>query len=184
MNTTNLNNIETLTGSNSNYKKWKRGLELTPGLLDIDMAIREEAPEKPEEYAIAEEKAYFAKWERANRIVTLIMLRSMLPAVKGGIPLSNNAKVFLESISLKFKESEKAEMGFLIYKLTGMKYEGDESVRTHFLNMIGIEMNLRNYGEYIDDGMLVYLALSSRPNDFKQIKSNYVAERNYGHWMS
>ncbi|CAL9024211.1 unnamed protein product [Prunus brigantina] len=49
----------------------------------------------------------------------------MPPTIRDGIPPLNNAKDFLETISLKFKESEKAEMGFRIKKLTDMRYEGD-----------------------------------------------------------
>lgn len=48
-------------------------LEIALGLLDMDMAIKEQAPEKPEGYATTEEKTHYAKWERANRMSILIM---------------------------------------------------------------------------------------------------------------
>ncbi|CAL2257769.1 unnamed protein product [Prunus armeniaca] len=167
--------IETLNGSN--YKKWKRDLEMALGFLDYDLAIRKQAPKKPAEGATIEEKAHFAKWEKANRMTILIMLKSMSPTVKGGIPPSNNAKEFLESISLKFKESEKAKMGSLINKLTDMRYAGNGCARVHILNMIDVGMNLRGYGVNLDDNMLVHLSLNSLPIDFKQIKSSYVAQK-------
>ena len=147
------------------------------GFLDYDLAIREQAPEKPTEGATAEEKALFAKWEKANRMAILIMLKSMSPTVRGGIPPSDNAKEFLELISLKFKESKKAEMGSLINKLTDMRYAGNGCVRVHILNMIDIGMNLRGYGVNIDENMLVHLALNSLPTNLKQIKSSYVAQK-------
>lgn len=107
----------------------------------------------------------------------LIMLKSMSPTVKGGIPPSNNAKEFLELISLKFKESEKAKMGSLINKQTYMRYAGNGCVRVHILNMIDVGMNLRGYEVNIDDNMLFHLALNSLPTNFKQIKSSYVAQK-------
>lgn len=91
----------------------------------------------------------------------------MSPTIRDGIPPLNNAKDFLETISLKFKESEKAEMGLRIKKLTDMRYEGDGCVRTYILDMMDFGMKLRNLGAYIDDNMLIYLALNSLPNDLK-----------------
>ncbi|KAI5311940.1 hypothetical protein L3X38_041113 [Prunus dulcis] len=128
-------------------------LEIAIGFLDYDMALREEAPAVPVEKASTEEKPYYAKWKK------------------------DNAKDFLESIALKYKESEEAEIGLLMSQLIELKYVGDEYVRMHILKMINIGMKLRSFNISMDDNMLVYFALNSLPTDFKLLKSTYVAQK-------
>jgi transposase InsO family protein len=101
----------------------------------------------------------------------------MSPSVRGGIEVKDNAKDFLESIALKYKESEKAEIGSLMNQLIELKYAGDECVRMHILKVINIGMKLRTFNISMDDNMLVHFALNSLPVDFKQLKSTYVAQK-------
>ena len=57
--------IEVLTGSN--YKKWKQDIKFALGIVDIDLALREKEPSKPTATSTADEKEYYAKWDRSNR---------------------------------------------------------------------------------------------------------------------
>ncbi|CAL9021267.1 unnamed protein product [Prunus brigantina] len=133
MNPTSINSIEPLTGSN--FKRWKRDLEIALGLLDHDVALREEKPVLTDE-STAEQRLKLERWEKANRICLLIMKKSMTEAIYGGIPDSENAKEYLKAVAEKFKESDKAETGNLMNRLATMKYDGTEDMRVYLLGMV------------------------------------------------
>ncbi|KAM1693553.1 hypothetical protein ACFX2K_033035 [Malus domestica] len=76
----NFNNIETLNGSN--FKKWKEDVEIVLGLMDLDLALREDKPAALTDKSIAEEKLNFDKWEMANRMSLMIMKKAMTQPVK------------------------------------------------------------------------------------------------------
>ncbi|XP_050129613.1 uncharacterized protein LOC126606288 [Malus sylvestris] len=135
VNTTSMNfsSIETLNGSN--YKKWKQDIEILLGLMDYDLAIREEEPAALTVESTAEQKAKFEKWEKSNMMGLLIMKKAMTETVRGGIPTCNKAKDFLEAIGEKFKESEKDKTGNFLTSLTTMKFDGTTGVREHILKM-------------------------------------------------
>ncbi|CAL8132315.1 unnamed protein product [Prunus armeniaca] len=152
-----INSTESLTGSN--FKKWKRDLEIVLGLLDHDLALREEKPEVTSN-SNAEQKQKLERWEKSNRICLLVMRKSMTKTICGGITESENAKDFLEAIGLKFKESEKAETGTLMTKLATMKYDGVEDVRVYLLSMIEVASKLKALEIPIADPFLDKLSLN------------------------
>nr|XP_028949145.1 uncharacterized protein LOC114821289 [Malus domestica] len=96
--TTSLNftNIETLTGSN--FKKWKEDIEIVLGLMDLDLALREDQPATITTESTTYQRIKSEKWERANRMSIMIMKKAMAQSVKGGIPKHTNAKAFLAVI--------------------------------------------------------------------------------------
>ncbi|XP_020426582.1 uncharacterized protein LOC109950850 [Prunus persica] len=169
-----INSIESLTGSN--FKKWKRDLEIVLGLLDHDLALREEKPEVTAN-SNAEQKQKLEKWEKSNRICLLVMKKSMTETICGGITESENAKEFLEAIGLKFKESEKAETGTLMTKLATMMYDGVEDMRVYLLSMTEVASKLKALEIPIADPFLVHLALNSLPSQFAQLKVIYNAQK-------
>ncbi|CAL9010865.1 unnamed protein product, partial [Prunus brigantina] len=175
VNTTSYNSIEILTGSN--YLKWKEELEISLGLMDYDIALKWDALKEPAADATADVKRKYERWEKANRMATLIMLKTMTPSLRGSIPRSYCAKDFLVSIGQKFKESEKGEKGVLLNKLTEMKYDGRGCVRAHIMNMANIANKLKGLNMTIDDDMMVHFALNSLPKEFKTLKSSYVAQK-------
>ena len=61
--------IEILTGNN--YKEWKKQIDFTLGIADINMALREAKPADLTDTSTAAEKDYFTKWERSNRLSLL-----------------------------------------------------------------------------------------------------------------
>ncbi|CAL2278723.1 unnamed protein product [Prunus armeniaca] len=169
------NSIEILTGSN--YLKWKEVLEISLGLMDYDIALKWDTLDEPTANAIADVKKRYEKWEKANKMAILIMLRTMTPSLRGSIPRSENAKEFLAAISLKFKEFEKGEKSTLLNKLTKMKYDGRGCVRAHIMNMAGVAHKLKELNMTIDDDMMVHFALNLLPKEFKTLKSSYVAQK-------
>ena len=64
-----------MTGGN--YKRWKEDVELALTMMDVDMAIRVEKPTDLTTESTVEQKAYFEKWDRANRLALMLMKRSM-----------------------------------------------------------------------------------------------------------
>ncbi|CAL8082558.1 unnamed protein product [Prunus armeniaca] len=122
VNTTSYNSIEILTGSN--YLKWKEELEISLGLMDYDIALKWDALKEPAADATADVKRKYERWEKANRMGTLIMLKTMTPSLRGSIPRSDCAKDFLVAIGQKFKESDKGEKGVQLNKFTEIKYDG------------------------------------------------------------
>lgn len=113
--------IENLTGFN--YKKWKRDIEFTLGLMDIDIAILEPKPATPEEGSSATVISKFEKWERANRLSLMLIKRFMSDTIRDNIHDQGNAKDFMSAIGAKFKESDKAETTNLMSNFTNLKYE-------------------------------------------------------------
>ena len=68
--------IEILTGKN--YKEWKKKIDFSLGIADINMALREVKPADLTGTSTVAEKDYFAKWERSNRL-SLLAIRGTIP---------------------------------------------------------------------------------------------------------
>ena len=95
--------IETLVGNN--YKNWKNDVELALGLADLDLALNEKEPPKPTDASTAEQKAYYQKWERANRLSIMVMKKSkqdssvlFIDATKECVKVTNSNKLTAENI--------------------------------------------------------------------------------------
>ncbi|CAL8176140.1 unnamed protein product [Prunus armeniaca] len=145
--------------------------------MDYDIALKWDTLEEPATNAIAYVKRRYEKWEKANKMDILIMLRPMTPFLRGSIPRSENAKEFLAAIGLKFKESEKGEKSTLLNKLTEMKYDGRGCVRAHIMNMADVAHKLKELNMTIDKDMMVHFALNLLSKEFKTLKSSYVAQK-------
>ncbi|XP_050104620.1 uncharacterized protein LOC126584202 [Malus sylvestris] len=175
MTSLNFNNIETLTGSN--FKKWKEDVQIVLGLMDLDLALREDKPTALTVESTADEKLKFEKWDRANRMSLMIMTKAMAQPVKGGIPKLDNAKDFLAAVGEKFKESEKAETGTFLTQLTSMKFDGIGSVRKHILRMVNLSLKLKDLEVPMTDQFLVHMALNSLPAKYGQLKVSYNTQK-------
>ncbi|XP_019266856.1 PREDICTED: uncharacterized protein LOC109244252 [Nicotiana attenuata] len=81
--TTQLNSIEILTSSN--YKKWKQDVEIVLGLMELDFALTEQKPTEPTTTSTADEKAKYKKWMKANKLILMIMKRSISDHIKGSV---------------------------------------------------------------------------------------------------
>lgn len=145
--------------------------------MDYDIALKWDALKEPAADANADVKKKYERWEKANRMAKLIMLKTMTPSMRGSIPRTESAKDFLAAIGQKFKESEKGEKGALLNRLTEMKYDGRGCVRAHIMNMADIAHKLKELNMTIDDDMMVHFALNSLPKEFKTLKSSYVAQK-------
>ncbi|KAM2312221.1 hypothetical protein ACFXTH_022650 [Malus domestica] len=68
----------------------------------------------------------------------MVMKRSITKTVRGGIPVCEKVKDFLEVVGAKFKVSENAKMGNLMTTLTSLKFNRKTSVRERILKFDGI----------------------------------------------
>ncbi|XP_017191265.1 uncharacterized protein [Malus domestica] len=144
--------------------------------MDLDVALREEEPDVPEEDDSTKITNKYEKWHKANRMAILIMKRAMSDTVRGGTADMESAKEFLASIEAKFKESDKAETGNLMNSLMTTKFV-DGSAREHILGLIDIATKLNALDVAISDPFLVHLALNSLPSEYSQLKSTYNAQK-------
>ena len=166
--------IETLNGNN--YTRWKSDVELALGLADLDLALLEDEPQDPTNDSTAEEKAYYHKWVRANRLSIMVMKKSISPSVKVSVSEEANEKSFFKAIGQRYQESEKAKTGELMQSLSNMWYDGVSGIRPYTLKMQGIANRLSSLKITIDESFLVHQALNSLPTQFGQLKSIYNAQ--------
>lgn len=119
------------------------------------MALREEGPAALTETSTAAQRAKFEKWDKANRMVVLIMERTMSETVRGGIPDKENAKEFLKAVGEKYKKSGKAETRNLMNSLTTLKYDENGSVCEYIMKLIDIATKLKGLEMPIPDSFVV-----------------------------
>ncbi|KAK3007821.1 hypothetical protein RJ639_014878 [Escallonia herrerae] len=109
-----------------------------------------------------EQKAAYDKWERSNRISLMIMKGSIMTAIHGAIPDSDNAKLYLTHIEEQFQGSSKAHVTTLITKMVTLKYSGFNSVREHILRMNDMASQLKGLDLKISEGAIVHITNSLR----------------------
>ncbi|KAM7484845.1 hypothetical protein LguiA_000854 [Lonicera macranthoides] len=171
----NLSSIQTLNGSN--FKRWNQDLEIALGLMDLDLALREDEPPAITAESTIEQKQKKEKWDKANRMSILIMKRTMTDTVRGGVASNDNAKAFLEGIGAKFKESQKAETSNLMTMLTTSRYDGTSGVREHIMKLSDVASKLNDLKVTVSDPFLVHMALNSLPAKFEQLKVSYNTQK-------
>lgn len=146
------------------------------GMLEYDHVLKEDPPEAPPANASKEVKDKYVQWHRHNKLALLCMKKYMADSVKGGIPNSEHAKVFFNSIVEKYKISGKAETGNLMNSLVKMKYKGG-SIREFILKGSDIAGKLKNLNMNIEDSFLVHLLLNALPDDYGHLKTLYNTQK-------
>ncbi|KAK3015762.1 hypothetical protein RJ639_005496 [Escallonia herrerae] len=145
-----LSSIESLSGTN--FRKWKEQISIILGVMDLDYALRVDAPAALTAESSTEQKAACEKWERSNRISLMIMKGSITTAIRGAIPDSDNAKLYLAHIKEQFQGSSKAHATTLINTMVTLKYNGSNGVREHILRMNDMASQLKGLDMEISEG--------------------------------
>ncbi|XP_057995004.1 uncharacterized protein LOC110672162 [Hevea brasiliensis] len=122
--------IEILTGSN--YKAWKRDVELAMELVDIDLAMVTPKPVDLANASSATEKQVHIAWYKSNRMCYLTIKKSIPEHLLSGLLETTIAKEFLTLVSQRYKVSINAEIGTLLKQLYSMKYNGVEELGSTF----------------------------------------------------
>ncbi|KAK3032400.1 hypothetical protein RJ639_036417 [Escallonia herrerae] len=170
-----LSSIESLSGTN--FRKWKEQISIILGVMDLDYALRVDAPAALTAESSIEQKAAYEKWERSNRISLMIMKGSITTAIRGAIPDSDNAKLYLAHIEEQFQGSSKAHATTLITKMVTLKYSGSNGVREHILRMNDMASQLKGLDMEIFEGFLVHFIMTSLPAQFGPFKVNYNTQK-------
>lgn len=167
--------IETLTGANQS--SWKDSLMLTLGVLDFDLALREDAPPALTDKSTTEDKIANEKWQRSNRMSLMLIKNSINPIIRGAIKDSTIAKTYPASVEEQFKGTSKAHASTLILKLVTTKYDGRSGIHEHIMMMNDMARKLKGLDMEISDGFLVHFIMNSLTFLFKAFKINYNTQK-------
>ncbi|KAM2808794.1 hypothetical protein PS2_043635 [Malus domestica] len=170
--TINLAAVPILTGG-SNYRKWRREIELLLTLNEYDIALDMPQPAALNDKSTKSEKVEFERWTRANKVALSILESGMTDTVRGGIKKCDLAKDYLTAIENKFKESQKAEIAQYMTLLTTYKFEGGGSIRDHIMKMTDAAEKLNSLDMNICEKQLVFMILQALPLKFSQLKVSY-----------
>ncbi|XP_076905222.1 uncharacterized protein LOC143560911 [Bidens hawaiensis] len=163
--------VEVLSGAN--FASWRDSIRLILGMLDLDYALRHDAPATLTDESTTEDKHEYERWERSNRMCLMVIKNSISVAIRGAIPDSENAKDYLGSVEEQFKGSSKAHASTLILKMLTLKYNGVSGVREHIMMMNDMANKLKSLDMEISDGFLVHFIMTSLPARFDAFKINY-----------
>ncbi|KAI3771808.1 hypothetical protein L6452_02977 [Arctium lappa] len=167
--------IEPLTGTK--FSTWRDSVKLTLGVMDLDHALRADAPPALNDKSTTEQKRVYDQWERSNRMSLMIIKNSISVAIRGAIPDSDNAKTYLNSVEEQFKGTSKAHASTLILKMLTTKYDGISGVREHIMMMSDMANKLKGMDMEISEGFLVHFIMTSLPAQFGPFKINYNTQK-------
>ncbi|KAL4201239.1 hypothetical protein AMTRI_Chr02g215070 [Amborella trichopoda] len=105
---------ETLNGSN--FSDWKQKINITLGILDLDLALRENEPPKPN-----------------NERTTKAKYGSIGKTIRGTIPDEDIAKSFTSKVHEQFVGPTKALASTLMTKLLTMRCDGHNSIMDYII---------------------------------------------------
>ncbi|XP_028119639.1 uncharacterized protein LOC114317142 [Camellia sinensis] len=125
-----LSGIEVLSGTN-----FQEQIGIVLGIMNLDYALREPAPTKPNDTSSKEHIDLYKKWEHSNRLSLMIMKSPITPVIQGAIPTSESAVGYMKSIEEQFIGTSKSLASTLMIKMMTMKYDGLSGVREHILKM-------------------------------------------------
>lgn len=178
--------------NDTNFPQWQSEIRMILGVMDLDHALRENAPTAPvpagdNDLTLAERTKTYEyekqRWERSNRMSLMIMKNSINLGIRGAIPESNNegvefnARQYMASVEEHFKSSSKAHATTLIMRMITGKYNGTTGVREHIMMMVDIAAKLKGMEMEISDGYLVHFIMTSLPSQFDPFKINYNSLR-------
>ncbi|XP_028079583.1 uncharacterized protein LOC114281329 [Camellia sinensis] len=170
-----LSSIEALSGTN--FKKWNEQIGIVLRIMDLDYALREPAPTKPNDTSSKEHMALYEKWKRSNRLSLMIIKGSIMPAIQGAIPASESAMSDMKSIEEQFIGTSKSLASTLMIKMMTMKYDGLSGVCELILKMNGMAFQLKGMDMEISEGFLVHFIMTSLHAQFGPFKINYNMQK-------
>ncbi|XP_028076279.1 uncharacterized protein LOC114278437 [Camellia sinensis] len=145
--------------------------------MDLDYALRESAPTKPNDTSSKEHMALYEKWKHSNRLSLMIMKGSITPVIQGAIPVSESAVSYMKSIEEQFIGTSKSLASTLMIKMMAMKYDSLSSVHEHILKMNDMASQLKGMDMENFEGFLVHFIMTSLPAQFGLFKINYNTQK-------
>ncbi|XP_060965479.1 uncharacterized protein LOC133034412 [Cannabis sativa] len=158
----------------SNYKTWKRDVEFTLGIMDMDLCLREEKPAELTDSSTAAERTHHAQWEKSSRLSLLTMKRSIPEHLLSGLPDTTNAKEFFNAVEKLYDTGENAEAGHLMDEMTTIKYDELKGVRDFILKLVNVQSKLKDHNIPLPDSFIIHRALHALPASFSLIKTKFL----------
>ncbi|KAL4195356.1 hypothetical protein AMTRI_Chr05g72960 [Amborella trichopoda] len=146
--------IETLNGSN--FFDWKLKIEITLSILDLDLALREDEPLKPNNESTTEYKG---------------------KTISSAIPDKENAESFM--VHEQFVGPTKALAITFMTKLLTLRYDDNSSIRDLIMQMIDITNKLKSLYMEISDGLLYDKFKLTSNNGKKERNCNFFRKKGY-----
>ncbi|CAH9124920.1 unnamed protein product [Cuscuta epithymum] len=172
----NLNSIPVLNGTN--FKEWKENILITLGCMDLDLALRVGQPASLTDGSTQDERRYYEKWDRSNRLSLMIIKRGIPESFRGAVSDEvTNAKDFLSEIEKRFVKSDKAEISMLLKDFTSKRYSGKGNIREYIMEMSYIVSRLKTLKIEISKDVLVHIVLNSLPIAFDSFKVSYNCQK-------
>ncbi|XP_076922429.1 uncharacterized protein LOC143584220 [Bidens hawaiensis] len=107
----------------------------------------------------------------------MLMKNSISMPIRGSIPDSEDAKIYLASMEEKFKGTSKVHASTLILKLVTTKYDGRNGIRGHIMMMKDMAHKMRGLDMEISDGFVVHFIMTSLPAAYEAFKINYNTQK-------
>ena len=182
----------------SNYKQWRKMLDLALLMLDLDSVMISPCPKDLEapvreanetnETFEARERAHVnaesnrqlekRKWEISNKKCLKIMQTKMSEAIRASIPEKNadgveyTAAEYLAIVDSQHTRHSKTYASTIISNLVTMKYNGG-GIRDHILKMSNMNGKLAEMDMVLPDEFVVHLVFKSLPPEFSTFAINY-----------
>lgn len=84
-----------------------------------------------------------------------------------------NAKEYLIAIEEMFHVSDNVKFGYLMKKLTYMKYDNNTNVMEFILRMVHVQTKLKIHNIDLNENFIVFHVLNCLPAEFTKIKIFY-----------
>ncbi|CAN6470995.1 unnamed protein product [Victoria cruziana] len=156
-----------------NFNEWKDAAFITLAWMGLDLALWTDEPTAPTAQSTYEEKTFFDRWERSNRLSLLILRSRVSEYTLNNIPECRTVREFLDAIEAQFVCYNKARIGTLISKLLSMKYTGSGNISQHILEMRDIASQLNAMELKTPESFLVHLVLISLPSEYEPFRVSY-----------
>jgi hypothetical protein len=178
-----IKDISTLKGDN--YIEWRRKLDLTFILDEVDWVVAAPCPTEPEapvkeadetnvvwqtsERNFAPVKMYYdlekAKWVIANKKCLAVIKNTIEPALVGSISDCDMVTECLDRIKSQFTGSSKTYVTQLIKQLITEKYTGG-GIREHILRMNNQASKLNPIDLALKKEFFIHLVFASLPKEY------------------
>ncbi|XP_066320479.1 uncharacterized protein [Miscanthus floridulus] len=187
-----IKDIPTLKGNN--YIEWKKKINLTFILAEVDWVVTTPCPKEPEapvretnktnaawqnrERNFAPVKMSFdlehRKWVTTNKKCLALIKNTIEPAIVGSISDYDTVTEYLERIKSQFTGSSKTYATQLIKQLVTERYSGGGGgIREHILRMSNLASKLKPMDLALNDEFLLHLIFASLPKEFDTFVVNY-----------
>ena len=156
-----------------NFSEWNEQINFYLGVMDLDLALREDEPSAITNTSTEEEKVHYKNWERSNRLSLMYLRMSIASNIKSALPETENAKEMMKFVKERSQTADKSLAGTLMSTLTTMKFDGSHTMHEHVTEMINIAARLKSLGMEVDDNFLVQFILNSLPSEYGPFQMNY-----------